>query len=85
MYQILCGMDEVFIENCELLGDWYCLLVSRLLYQQPTVKAFDLHYAARFCLDVYGGLSNQQAWSRIVLAALEFDIHQMIRECRYGD
>ena len=34
----------MFIEYRDLCESWYCMLVSRLLYQQPTVKAFDLQY-----------------------------------------
>ena len=76
-------MDEVFLELRPLAGEWYCMLLSRLLYQQPTVKAFDLHYHAEFCIDAYGGHSNLQPYDTIILAALEFDIHQVIRESRY--
>ena len=41
---MLVGEDEVFVEQQEVLGNWYCMLISRLLYQHPTVKSFDLQY-----------------------------------------
>ncbi|ELT92130.1 hypothetical protein CAPTEDRAFT_228245 [Capitella teleta] len=79
--QILCGEDEVFAAHSDLLGTWYCLMVARLFYQNPAIKVFDLQYATQFCVDAYGGLSNLQPWDSILLAAVEFDIHQVIREC----
>ena len=44
LLQMLVGEDEVFVEQQEVLGNWYCMLISRLLYQHPTVKSFDLQY-----------------------------------------
>ena len=44
IFQILCGDDEVFIEYRDLCESWYCMLVSRSLYQHPTIKATDLQY-----------------------------------------
>lgn len=42
--QILCGEDAVFSEVKECCDPWYHMLVSKALYQDPTVKACDLHY-----------------------------------------
>jgi len=40
--QILAGDDSVFIELRHILGTWYCMLISVLLYTNPTVQATDL-------------------------------------------
>ena len=37
----------------------------------------------QFCINVYGGNSQLQAWDNTLLAAIEFDVHQVIRESRY--
>ncbi|KAK2173727.1 hypothetical protein NP493_851g01059 [Ridgeia piscesae] len=67
--RMLVGEDEVFVEQQEVLGNWYCMLISRLLYQHPT-----------FCIDAYGGHSHMQPADNIILAAIEFDIHHVIKE-----
>ncbi len=43
----------MFLRLRDLCENWYCMLVSRLLYQNPAVKAFDLQYhtqVRRACL-----------------------------------
>jgi len=35
------------------------------------------------CIDVFGGISHVTPWDSILLAAIEMDIHQVIRQCRY--
>ncbi len=54
MLQILCGFDDIFVELREFLGSWYCMLISRLLYQNPTVKAFDLQYHKQVTYHIWG-------------------------------
>ena len=36
----------------------------------------------QFCIDAFGGHSHMQVYDNIILAALEFDLHQVIRESR---
>ncbi|KAI0213573.1 Nuclear pore complex protein Nup85 [Lamellibrachia satsuma] len=78
--RILSGDDNAFVDQREVLGNWYCMLISRLLYQHPTVKSFDLQYHTQFCIDAYGGHSHMQPADNIILAAIEFDIHHVIKE-----
>ena len=35
------------------MGNWYCMLISRLLYQNPAVKAYDLQYHTQVGLVQY--------------------------------
>lgn len=44
LFQILCGEDAVFSEVKDCCDPWYHMLISKALYQDPTVKACDLHY-----------------------------------------
>ena len=47
LLQILCGEDDVFLDMKDLCECWYQMLVSRLFYQNPAVKAFDLQRHAQ--------------------------------------
>ena len=42
--QILCGDEAVFSDMKDLCQTWYHMLVSKMLYQKPTIKSVDLHY-----------------------------------------
>uniref|UniRef100_A0A8C3YLZ3 Nuclear pore complex protein Nup85 n=1 Tax=Catagonus wagneri TaxID=51154 RepID=A0A8C3YLZ3_9CETA len=80
--KIMLGDEAALLEEKELLSNWYHFLVTRLLYSHPTVKPMDLHRYAQSSLDVFlGGESNTEPLDNILLAAFEFDIHQVIKEC----
>ena len=34
------------------------------------------------CIDVFGGMAHITPWDSVLLAAVEMDIHQVIRQCR---
>lgn len=78
--RILCGEDSVFTEMRDLCESWYGMLVSRLLFKNPCVKPQDLQYHIQFCVNAYGGNTELQPWDNILLAAIEFDVHQVIKE-----
>ncbi|XP_006812065.1 nuclear pore complex protein Nup85-like [Saccoglossus kowalevskii] len=78
--RILAGDNRVFSELKDLTQSWYQMLVAKLLYNNPTIKTFDIHYHAQECIDDYGGNSHLSTLDNILLSALEFDIHQVIRE-----
>jgi len=44
--QILAGDESVFMELRFILGTWYCMLISVLLYTNPIIQATDLQYHA---------------------------------------
>uniref|UniRef100_A0A8C9PD18 Nuclear pore complex protein Nup85 n=1 Tax=Spermophilus dauricus TaxID=99837 RepID=A0A8C9PD18_SPEDA len=80
--KIMLGDEATLLEQKELLSNWYHFLVTRLLYSHPTVKPIDLHFYAQSSLDMFlGGESSPEPLDNILMAAFEFDIHQVIKEC----
>nr|CAB3264518.1 nuclear pore complex protein Nup85-like [Phallusia mammillata] len=79
--KILCGDEEVFHQLSELSGSWYRILITYLLYTNPTINLYDLHYHSKLCIDMYGGHTELSALDNILLAAFKFDVSQVIREC----
>lgn len=80
--KIMLGDEATLLEQKELLSNWYHFLVTRLLYSNPTVKPIDLHFYAQSSLDMFlGGESSPEPLDNILMAAFEFDIHQVIKEC----
>ncbi|GFR99816.1 nuclear pore complex protein Nup85-like [Elysia marginata] len=83
--QVLCGDEHVFRELKDYCETWYHLLVSKLLYQNPTVRLTDLTFHVKSSQAVFNqtGLSSQEL-DNILQAAFEFDIHQVIKDtCTY--
>ncbi|XP_046857044.1 nuclear pore complex protein Nup85-like [Xenia sp. Carnegie-2017] len=79
--QILCGDNKAFVEVkgiCEDLS-WYELMVAKLLYSNPNIKSYELQYHTKFCIDLCGGKNSLQLWHMILLAAIEFDVHAVIK------
>nr|KAF6457937.1 nucleoporin 85 [Rousettus aegyptiacus] len=80
--KIMVGDEAALLEQKDLLSNWYHFLVTRLLYSHPTVKPIDLHFYAQSSLDLFlGGESSPEPLDNILMAAFEFDIHQVIKEC----
>ncbi|XP_061472121.1 nuclear pore complex protein Nup85 isoform X3 [Rhineura floridana] len=80
--KILLGDESTILEKKDLMTTWYHFLVTRLLYCHPTVKHVELHLYAQSSLDLFlGGESSPEPLDSILLAAFEFDIHQVIKEC----
>uniref|UniRef100_A0A8D0ECV7 Nuclear pore complex protein Nup85 n=1 Tax=Salvator merianae TaxID=96440 RepID=A0A8D0ECV7_SALMN len=80
--KILLGDENTILEKKDLMTTWYHFLVTRLLYCHPTVKHVELHLYAQSSLDLFlGGESSPEPLDSILLAAFEFDIHQVIKEC----
>lgn len=80
--KIMLGDEAALLEQKQLLSNWYHFLVTRLLYSHPTVKPIDLHFYAQSSLDLFlGSESSQEPLDNILMAAFEFDIHQVIKEC----
>ncbi|KAM5274050.1 nuclear pore complex protein Nup85 isoform 2-T2 [Ctenodactylus gundi] len=80
--KIMLGDEAALLEQKPLLSNWYHFLVTRLLYSHPTVKPIDLHFYAQSSLDLFlGGDRRPEPLDNILLAAFEFDIHQVIKEC----
>lgn len=79
--KILCGDKEVFEEIRELCGNWYKMMVSRLLYSDPCLTVTSLADIAKECIDICIATNDMTQLDTILLAVLEFDLGQVIREC----
>ncbi|XP_028402604.1 nuclear pore complex protein Nup85-like [Dendronephthya gigantea] len=79
--QILCGDNEAFVEVKDVCQDlsWYEIMVAKLLYSNPTIKSYELQYHTKSCIDLCGGQGSLQMWHQILLAAMEFDVHSVIK------
>ncbi|XP_020491936.1 nuclear pore complex protein Nup85 [Labrus bergylta] len=78
--KILVGDEDTLLEHKGLLSTWYHFLVTRLLFCHPTVKPTELHFYAQSCMTMFLDMSPEPLDS-ILLAAFEFDIHQVIKDC----
>lgn len=54
LIQILAGQQDVLDQLQDLAGDWYQIMVTKLLYTNPMVKAVDLQYHAKVSLRSVG-------------------------------
>ncbi|XP_034450346.1 nuclear pore complex protein Nup85 [Hippoglossus hippoglossus] len=80
--KILVGDEDTLLAHKELLSTWYHFLVTRLLFCHPTVKPTELHYSAQSCMTMFlDPRSVPEPLDSILLAAFEFDIHQVIKDC----
>uniref|UniRef100_A0A8D3DPJ9 Nuclear pore complex protein Nup85 n=1 Tax=Scophthalmus maximus TaxID=52904 RepID=A0A8D3DPJ9_SCOMX len=80
--KILVGDEDTLLAHKDLLSTWYHFLVTRLLFCHPTVKPTELHYYAQSCLTMFlDSRSVPEPLDSILLAAFEFDIHQVIKDC----
>ncbi|XP_070703941.1 nuclear pore complex protein Nup85 [Pempheris klunzingeri] len=80
--KILVGDEDILLNHKELLSTWYHFLVTRLLFGHPTVKPTELHYYAQSCMTMFlDSRSVPEPLDNILLAAFEFDIHQVIKDC----
>ncbi|XP_076457331.1 nuclear pore complex protein Nup85-like [Babylonia areolata] len=79
--QVLCGDVLVFSELKDLCETWYHLLVSQLLYQNPTVRPADLGFHVQACMEEFQRVGHRLgSLDNILQAALEFDLHQVIKD-----
>ncbi|XP_071540417.1 nuclear pore complex protein Nup85 isoform X2 [Panulirus ornatus] len=80
--KILCGDQQTINSLSDLMDTWYHLMVSTLLFTCPTVKLFRLHSAAQDAIAFTGGEQRLTPLDNVLLAAMEADSHQVIRECQ---
>ncbi|KAL4240413.1 Nucleoporin nup85 [Mactra antiquata] len=79
--RILCGEESVFSELKDLCETWYHMLVSKMLYQKPTIQSIDLHFSIQTCMNEYRSDGRLGEYDSILSSAFEFDIHQVIKDC----
>ncbi|ESO85789.1 hypothetical protein LOTGIDRAFT_221230 [Lottia gigantea] len=81
LVMVLCGDENVFSDIKDMCGTWYHLLVSKMLFQNPTVRAADLHFYAETCIEEFNMSGSRMGeLDNILLAAIQFDIHQVIKD-----
>jgi len=68
---------EAAVAQCEA---WYEWLVAVLLYTRPAVRGYDLAVHGQQAVDKFGGLSGMTTLDSVLLATLEGDVPQVIRE-----
>ena len=78
--QLLAGQEEALLLAAERCETWYEWLVARLLYTLPTVKTYELGVHGAQAVDRFGGLGSMTTLDSVLLAALEADIPQVVRE-----
>jgi len=78
--QILCGDETVFREMKQCCETWYHMLVSKLLFQNPTARLNDLSFEIKTCQSMYNAPGTTRELDNILQAAMEFDIHQVIKD-----
>lgn len=62
---------------------WYQLMISVLLYTEPTVKYFDLSYHANQCITQFGGPKRLKLLDHIIVSLLENDLNEVIKKLQY--
>jgi len=77
---LLAGNEESLNRAARECEVWYEWLVSYILYTRPYVKAYDLAVHGQHAIDKFGGLSTMTTLDSVLLAVLEADVPQVIRE-----
>jgi len=77
---LLAGQEDSLNRAARECEVWYEWLVASLLYTRPAVKAYDLSVHGQQAIDKFGGLSTMTTLDSVLLAVLEADIPQVIRE-----
>ncbi|RZC34971.1 nuclear pore complex protein Nup85 [Asbolus verrucosus] len=62
---------------------WYELLAAWLFFTQPTVKSFELGQLAKQCITKMSIGNRIKHLDRVLLAAMEFDVLQVIKEVQH--
>ena len=78
LFQILCGDQSTINSLVDLMDTWYHLMVSTLLFTNPTIKLFRLHTAAQGAITTMGGEERITPLDHILLAVMESDAHEVI-------
>ncbi|XP_076043052.1 nuclear pore complex protein Nup75 [Oratosquilla oratoria] len=78
--QMLCGDVDVLVRQVDVMETWYHLMVSTLLFSNPTAKRFTIQSAAEDAINRMGGLSRITALDSVLLAAVELDAHKVIKQ-----
>jgi len=78
--EVLSGAEGALAQVAEHCETWYQWLVARLLYTQPTVRTYELSLHSSQAVDRFGGLRSMTTLDSVLLAAMEADLGQVVRE-----
>jgi len=78
--ELLAGEEAAVERAAGRCETWYEWLVARLLYTSPTVRAYDLAVPGQQAVARFGGLAGMTTLDSVLLAALESDVPQVMRE-----
>ncbi|KAL1494210.1 hypothetical protein ABEB36_009842 [Hypothenemus hampei] len=80
LMRLMLGEDEAWAEIQVRCEAWYEFLAGWLFYTEPTVKTFELGQFAKHSIMKMRVKHQMKHLDRVLLAAMEFDIFEVIRE-----
>ncbi|RWS16491.1 Nuclear pore complex protein Nup85-like protein [Dinothrombium tinctorium] len=84
---LLAGDVPTFKYVLHLTDTWYHLMVSLLLYTDPTFKEVDISVFAQQCVDIYLSSDPDKeltSFDKILIAAFNYDLMQVIMESSFA-
>ncbi|KAI4457128.1 frount protein-related [Holotrichia oblita] len=81
--RLVVGEEAAWSEVQNQCEAWYELLAAWLLYTEPTIKSFELGQFAKRCISRMGVRDHMKHLDRVLLAAMEMDILQVIKEIQH--
>ncbi|CAG9820063.1 unnamed protein product [Phaedon cochleariae] len=83
MMRLVVGEEQAWIEIQDQCEAWYEYLAGWLFFTEPTVKPFELGQFAKRSITKMRMNHHMKHLDRVLLAAMEFDIFQVIKEIQY--
>ncbi|CAH0563752.1 unnamed protein product [Brassicogethes aeneus] len=81
--RLVVGEETAWTEIQSHCETWYELLAAWLFYTEPTVKIFEVGQFAKHCITKMRMRNNMKHLDRVLLAAMEFDVLQVIKEIQH--
>ncbi|KAG5892368.1 hypothetical protein JTB14_035982 [Gonioctena quinquepunctata] len=83
MMRLVVGEEQAWIEIQDQCEAWYEYLAGWLFFTEPTVKPFELGQFAKRSITKMRMNHHLKHLDRVLLAAMEFDIFQVIKEIQF--
>nr|CAH7742098.1 unnamed protein product [Callosobruchus chinensis] len=81
--RLVIGEEKAWAEVQERCEAWYEFLAGWLFYTEPTAKSFELGQYAKRSITKMKVANSLKHLDRVILAAMEFDIFQVIKEIQH--
>ncbi|KRT81355.1 hypothetical protein AMK59_5935, partial [Oryctes borbonicus] len=81
--RLIVGEEAAWNEVQNQCEAWYELLAAWLLFTEPTIRSFELGKFAKRCISRMGVRDHMKHLDRVLLAAMELDILQVIKEIQH--